>query len=409
MSEADLSAKKPPRALPNNARAAMEALNAEAKPLHIWLRTQANSPSQRPWFREAGLDVAGQQASGRVAAGQLKTHAHIWRWNEISPYLHRIAEVAQKADIPPIEFADRQQFLLTNPGLSGRLQVTNTIRCAVSIYNPGDVAPVHVHTPNASRTILTETGGHTTVEGERILAARGDLILTPNGTWHDHGNHGKEPVIWLDVLDWPLLEFLDIIWLDEHFEGETEPGLRAQKVVHAPGHSQRLYGHGGLAPKFVESTRGFGERTSPMLIYRGADVREALAGLRGEAGDAYEGVILEFVNPVTGAAPFPTLGYSAQSLRPGERTRWKRETASTMYVALHGRGVTEVGSQRFEWRENDIFVVPNFTWRRHTNLGGVGDYDAILYAVSDQPLLRAIGQYRAQGRGEDDRVVNLPT
>jgi gentisate 1,2-dioxygenase len=66
---------------------------------------------------------------------------------------------------------------LTNPGLGGRLQVTSTMRCAVSIYNPGDVAPVHIHTPNASRTILSNEGGYTTIDGERCEAARGDLIL----------------------------------------------------------------------------------------------------------------------------------------------------------------------------------------------------------------------------------------
>ena len=107
--------------------------------------------------------------------------------------------------MPPIEFADRQQFLLTNPGLGGRLQVTSTIRCALSIYNPGDVAPVHVHAPNASRTILSEKGGYTTIEGERCVAERGDLILTPNGTWHDHGNDDAKPVVWADILDFPLL------------------------------------------------------------------------------------------------------------------------------------------------------------------------------------------------------------
>ena len=91
----------------------------------------------------------------------------------------------------PIEFADRQSILLLNPGLNGRLQVTNTIRCAISIYNPGDVAPVHLHSPNASRTILSNKGGYTVVEGERVTADRGDLILTPNGTWHDHGNDSE--------------------------------------------------------------------------------------------------------------------------------------------------------------------------------------------------------------------------
>ena len=57
---------------------------------------------------------------------------------------------------------------MLNPGLNGRLQVTNTIRCAISIYNPGDVAPVHLHSPNASRTILSKTGGYTVVEGESV-------------------------------------------------------------------------------------------------------------------------------------------------------------------------------------------------------------------------------------------------
>ena len=107
------------KALPSAAREAMEKLNAEAARFNIWLRTQANAPSQRPWFSETGIDVAGQLASGRVAANQMKALPHRWRWKEIGPYLDRISEIAKNADVPPIEFADRQQFLLTNPGLGG--------------------------------------------------------------------------------------------------------------------------------------------------------------------------------------------------------------------------------------------------------------------------------------------------
>ena len=44
---------QPSRAVPTDARAAMEALNAEAGKLNIWLRTQANAPAQRPWFPPA--------------------------------------------------------------------------------------------------------------------------------------------------------------------------------------------------------------------------------------------------------------------------------------------------------------------------------------------------------------------
>jgi gentisate 1,2-dioxygenase len=394
------------QARPLGAREAMEQLNAEAARFHIWLRTEANAPAQRPWFRETGLAASGRVAAGRVGAAQLKPLAHHWRWREIGPYLDRIAEIARNADVSPIEFAERQQFLLTNPGLGGRLQVTSTMRCAVSIYNPGDVAPVHIHTPNASRTILSENGGYTTIEGERCVAARGDLILTPNGTWHDHGNDGADPVVWIDVLDFPLMEFLDCVWLDEHYPGATESNARAQGVTQSDGYSSRLYGKGGLMPASTPNRRGFGLGTSPMFHYRGADVRAALDDLRNEASDPYDAVTVRFVNPVTGASIFPTLDYRAMLLRSGEATRFKRETAGTLYQVIEGSGRTEVSGQTFEWERNDIFVVPGFAWRRHTNRGAA---DAVLYAVSDWPLLEKIGQYRAQGRLEDDSVVELPT
>jgi gentisate 1,2-dioxygenase len=381
--------------LSNKAREMMEAINADAAKHHVWVRTQANAPAQRPWFSDTTGDVA-QLATGRVAANQMKTLPHHWRWKDYSQYLNRISEVARKADVSPIEFADRQSILLLNPGLNGRLQVTSTIRCAISIYNPGDVAPVHIHSPNASRTILSDKGGYTIVEGERCEATRGDLILTPNGTWHDHGNEDSEPVIWIDMLDWPLMEFLDCAWVDHGYEGETEgKNAKVQETVHQSGYSGRLYGRGGMVPTFVSHQRGIGQKPSPLIHYRGADVREMLDGLRKEAGDPYEGIRLRFVNPVTGEPIFTTLDYSAQLLRPGEETGFKRETCSTFYVVIEGQGATEITGKRFEWSENDIFVVPNFVWRRHLN---TAKKDAVLYAVSDAALLSNIGHYRAQGR-----------
>jgi gentisate 1,2-dioxygenase len=64
-------------------------------------------------------------------------------------------------------------------------------------------------------------------------------------------------------------------------------------------------------------------------------------------------------------------------------------------VVIEGQGATEIAGKRFEWSENDIFVVPNFVWRRHLN---TSKKDAVLYAVSDAALLGNIGHYRAQGR-----------
>ena len=159
-----------------------------------------------------------------------------------------------------------------------------------------------------------------------------------------------------------------------------------------------------MLPGFVSHRRGIGHATGPVFHYRGAEIMAALAALRDEAGDLYEGVTLRFVNPATGAAVFPTLDYSAQLLRPGEATGWKRETANCFYIVLEGEGTTEIAGRSFDWRRNDLFVVPNFLWRRHINKG---PGDAVLYLCSDRPLFEKIGQYRAQGRGEDGAVAQL--
>jgi gentisate 1,2-dioxygenase len=391
---------------PVKARELMEELNASAAKLNIWVRTELNAPAQRPWFKDTGGESgAGRMAKGRVAANQIKALPCSWRWKDYGPLLERIEAIARRADVSPIEFADRQSILLTNPGLGGRLQATATMRTAISIYAPGDVAPAHIHSANASRTILSERGGYTNVEGERCEALRGDLIITPNGTWHDHGNDSEKPVIWIDMLDWPLMEILDCAWVDMDYMPAGETGnARIQKTVHRDGYSSRLYGHGGLKPTFVSHQRGWGSNPDAMVHYRGAEVREALDGLRNEKGSPYDGIELQFVNPATGGPVGSTLDYAAQLLRPSEETLPKRETCSTFMVVMEGKGYTEVGGQRFDWEKNDIVVMPNFLWRRHVNIGAA---DAVLYTTSDASLMRNIGQYRAQGKTLDGRVLNL--
>ena len=364
--------------LPAAVLAEMERLNEEAAPLNIWLRTQANAAMHPPWHCP---DLPSPMRPGRAAPC-------LWRWREYEPYLHRIAAIA------PLEFTERQQFLLTNPGFGGALKVTGSIRVAVSIYKPGDVAETHRHTPNASRTILSDGGGYTTVEGERCAAGRGDLILTPAGTWHGHGNDSDTPVIWIDVLDWPLLEYLDAIWIDQEGAGGNGAPLNE-------GLSKRLYGAGGIVPRTPLSARG----DSPMFHYRGADIRAALDGMRDIAGTPWDAVTVEFSNPATGGASFRTLGYSATLLRPGEATAETRSTASAFHAAVAGKGRTEVGDESLEWSENDLFVVPGRAWHRFVNESETED--AILYSVSDRPLLEKIGHYHRQGRDTDGNVVAL--
>ncbi len=387
-----------------SAREQMEALNPEAKKLQFWIRTQKNAPAQEPWFSPVGADDSGKLASGQVAKNQLKALPYRWRWSDYRPYLDKISQISARADVAPVEFADRQSIVLMNPGLTERIQVTNTIRCSISIYNPGDIAPAHVHSPNASRTILTDNGGYTNIEGERCEARRGDVILTPNGTWHDHGNDGVEPVIWIDTLDWPLMEYLDCAWVDQDYQRTFGTAEKIQPVKYVDGYSQKLYSNGGLRPTFVSHQRGFSQKLTPLFHYSGVEIRNALITLKDEAGDPYEGISMELVNPVNGESVFPTLRYGAQLLRPSEATRFKRETSSSYFVVIQGEGYTEINGQKFDWEPNDVIAIPNFLWRRHVNTSGG---DAILYTVSDATLMRNIGQYRAQGKDLEGTVIQL--
>ena len=47
----------------------------------------------------------------------------------------------------------------------------------------------------------------------------GDFVLTPSWTYHDHGNPGETPVIWLDGLDIPIVNLFGTSFAEPHPEG----------------------------------------------------------------------------------------------------------------------------------------------------------------------------------------------
>ncbi len=368
----------------------LEGLNGEARNKDLWIRTKWNTPTQKPWhLGESG--APGVKPHG-LAPDHRQPVAHLWKWSDIEPYLFTLA------DLCPLELTERQSVLLTNPAFGTQgVKVSNTIRVAISIYKPGDDATPHLHSPNASRTILSESGGYTVVEGERIPADRGDLILTPNGTWHQHGNDDKTPVYWADILDWPLMDFLGCVEVRNDYEN-------APNAAPEQGFSGTFYGGGGIKPLFSPFGRGSGDKVTPMFHFKGTDTRARLNALKAHDGDPYEGINIEFVDPVNARPVWPTFSYRAQLLRPDEKTRPFRHAASGLYCCLEGEGYTEVEGKRLEWGRNDFFVIPPYAWRRHVN---TGKSDAVLYLVTDAPLYKAVGQYRAQGKDASGSIIDL--
>jgi len=296
--------------VPADLYARMEAINKNIAPMHAWLRTHPIPPGQKPWhefrFDPPSPGIPRFDVVQSRPSRNLRAVPYVWHWGELHPHILKAAQVV------PIEFTERRSFLFMNPGLGGDLKVTNTMRSAYSFYNPGDIAAVHLHTPNASRLILESGGGYTTVEGERCVTARGDLILTPNGTWHNHGNDGDRTMIWMDILDTPLMEVLDVVWIRHDYEEAADQSNSGRQVkkreqTAKSGLSHSLYGSGGFLPQFVSHQRGSGQNTSPLFVYKGEETCEVLNRLREQDGSPYDGIIIEFVNPANGKSVLPTL------------------------------------------------------------------------------------------------------
>ncbi len=90
----------------------------------------------------------------------------------------------------------------------------------------------------------------------------------------------------------------------------------------------------------------------------------------------------------------PTLSCGIQMLRPGEVTKTHRHNCSTIYHAFRGNGTTVINGQKFDWEQGDCFVVPLWSWHSHQNRAK--DQEAILFSVSDLPVMEALGLYREE-------------
>ena len=91
------------------------------------------------------------------------------------------------------------------PGLTGQSSITHSLFAGLQIILPGEVAPAHRHAQSALRFIIEGNDAYTAVAGERTTMSPGDFVITPSWTWHDHGNDKREPMVWLDGLDIPLV------------------------------------------------------------------------------------------------------------------------------------------------------------------------------------------------------------
>jgi gentisate 1,2-dioxygenase len=329
-----------------------------------------------------------------------KAVPYLWRCaEEIEPILDRAVELIKMED------SERRSLVLVNPGLAPRRATVSTMYTAYRLNDANEIMPPHKHSPSAVRFGLKGKGNFTGVDGENIVFGPGDLVLTPNDTWHNHGTVGNEQALNLSVLDLPLVETLNAVHFDHDYKEEIDGrivSLKQQTPRFSPDYSQKTYGYGGLLPRFARNkARGAGF-SSPMFVYRWDMVRELLFAHKDHEGDAHDGLMVEYVDPTTGQPVFKTITFFAQMLRPGEKTLPVRTTSSLLVSPFEGKGYSIVDGQRFDWKEFDTLAIPGGSWFEHHNASATEPL--ILFVASDEPTLKKLDLYKKWGKSASGEV-----
>lgn len=266
----------------------------------------------------------------------------LWRWSEIS------ALADEAARLTTTDVVERRVLSLVDPAYPENGSAsTRNLNGGLQILLPGERARAHRHSMNAIRFVLEGGGATTIVDGKRCAMERGDLILTPAWTWHEHVHEGRERIVWLDVLDAQLHRFLET--------DAFEPGP-PHDVVPPPAGETFAYPWNRALAELAAT------RPGPDGLRRMRYV--------GRAG----GAVTAFLDCALWEIP------------AGRATVPASTTAHQLCTVVEGRGSTRVGDAAIAWEPRDVFSLPAGKAASHT----VDDGPARIFVVSDREALRRL-------------------
>ncbi len=255
------------------------------------------------------------------------------------------------------ELAERRNLILFNPASTTSYGTVRTLVAAYQMIMPGEWARAHRHTPNALRLILdSEPGTYTEVDGIKIAMEPGDVLLTPNWSSHGHGNDSRSCAYWLDFLDVPLVQLLEPMFFEPAEAEQTDET------------------HSDAAPT----------KDSPFVFPLSETIRRLDTTAPDSSGRF--GTQIELGSPA-----MDTIGLFMMRLAPHKKTTPFRTTANNIYAAVQGSGATTIDGERFEWTRGDVIAAPAWLPQFHE-----AAEDALLFRVSDEPVMQRLGFYRIE-------------
>ncbi len=295
-----------------------------------------------------------------------------WRYDEVRPHLMEACKLIGAAE------AERRVMVLENPGLPGQSRITQSLFGGLQIILPGEIAPAHRHVASALRFIIEGKDAFTAVAGERTMMEPGDFVITPSWTWHDHGNEGSGPMVWLDGLDMHVVNMFAASFREDL-------GGKAHKLERPEGAAPAEFGN-NLLPVDVSHR----SQTSPIFNYPYRKSRESLDTLaRMRDPDPWHAHKMKFINPVNGGWAMPTMSTWMQLMPKGFESAPYRSTDGAVFTVVEGRGRSTIGGETFDWGKHDIFVAPS--WMAHAHQASE---DAVLFIYSDRVIQEKLDIWR---------------
>lgn len=298
-------------------------------------------------------------------------------------------------DLLTPEEAERRNINFVNPALKDFMPgaALPTLRGGIQLLLPDEKAYAHRHSANAFRLVLEAPGegAWTNVQGYRLPMTFGDLICTPNWTWHDHHNEGRDHVIWYDGLD-----ILMAYWIGGVFFQEMKDvvGEKYQAIDHEAGAITDNFGP-GLVHRRKVYPEDIPASDNTLIYYPYASIRSMLLDLSSESRTAAEPeFVVDYMNPVNFGPTFPAMGTSMRLVRPDTTVPPVQRTENVIFVTMEGSVTFRLGDgTEFVTGPFDVTALPSWTAYSIVNSGSE---PAFVFSQTDRPLFEALGFYREQ-------------
>ncbi|MGM1428365.1 cupin domain-containing protein [Sphingobacterium lactis] len=315
----------------------------------------------------------------------------LWKYDELRDLVLESARLVTPGQ------AGRRVVYLINKQRAHVKAACGWLYAGIQVTQPGESTPAHRHKAAALRFIMEGDKGYTIVNGNKISLGVNDFVITPNSTWHEHGVDAEgKTCIWMDGLDIPLVNALEA---NDYAVYDDEDG---QEELVPMNYSPMSYSGSGLIPVDREWDNPY----SPLFKYSWESTYNALKNAAQVTdGTPYDGVIMQYSNPLTGGHVMQTMGAAMQLLKPGQRTKAHKHTGSFIYQCAKGHGYTIIDGKRYDWKERDTFCVPSWAWHEHVNLSETED--AFLFNFNDLPTITKLGLYQEKAYMENDGHQNI--